>query len=1295
MSIPPVKQDPPSDAPDAFSNADVTTESVAAARVLTLVFTDLADSVGLKRRLGDAVAGRIISEHIGRVRALVFAAGGREVFTAGDGFFLTFEAPSAAVEFALQLQLAHKSTPEVPRVRVGIHMGEITERLVVSAATKRLEVEGLAVDVAARIQTLAMPGQVLLSFPVFDNARQRLLTSRLQEEVAWRAHGRYRFRAIEGTLDIFEVGFTSYSPLSAPGDTEKARREDDEITSTVTGWRPGQGLEVPGRVNWFLTEKLGSGRFGEVWLAEHRKTHERRVLKFCFSSERLRVLKREVALFRVLKESLGERPDIGRVLDYQFEEAPYFLELEYAGVGNMEEWAEMHGGLHRLPLETRIEVVARVADALAAAHGVGVLHKDIKPSNILVLEANGAAIPDVRVIDFGIGSMASTAGAEAGSLNPDLLGDLLSPGELTMTSGNRLYTAPELLEGRPATVWSDIYSLGVLLYQMAAEDFGRALAAGWEREIGDELLREDIAACVDGDPAHRLTSARDLAERLRRRKQRAEQQELQSRHALLIERANRRHEHLRTGALLGTMLVLFSVIVGALQYYRAHEEEKLRRLAQATHHELILEKSRAEAAQHLAEQAQYTSAIALAAATLKDGRTIKVRDLLLNQTPERLRNIEWGLLYAGTCPETFSLDKVNAYDAAFSPDGKTFATGDRDNQTTGAGWVTVYDSQTGRRLGTVQSNDRLVWDLKYSPDGSKIVTASSDRMATVVDAKSLQVLARLKGHTAILRAAVFSPDGTQVATAARDSTIRLWDPATGREVSKFVMNGEQFCELLYCASGKSLVSTAIGGAVRLWNIRSGEASKLFGGHKDTVLSACFGADDETLITACKDGMLRVFPAAEDSGTSEVAPSKTIAVGGSFPQAVSVSRSLGVVLAACDDGKTRAYDMVSGQPAFEFQTDEPSWKLDTSPDGKRALVTSRWSIRMVDLPKFIEKTAVSLPTPGQTITTESQRVVAVGSAATRDTTWNLDQAWRVPGGRSLASRAEVKCVVDSGVALHSPDDSQRICIDDQTLSACVVRNSDNTTVAQLGIMPVCEARFSTDGKLAATIGMGHVAQLWDTGTWSLVHTLDRGTDFGCCGQFSPDGKQLVVGYADGSLVVWDCATGTQRQVFAGGGYRTLCVAFSPDAKLLASGHTSDRAKVWSVQTSDVLTTMIGHVRYVHDVQFSPDGTRLLTVSRDGTAKLWNVQNGRELLNVFDTGGKYELVTAFFCKDGKHIGAITSDKQLLLADYFPAQLAKLPGSSALPIESRLELWKRQDRIAASITEQDLSARTSTAQ
>ena len=245
----------------------------------------------------------------------------------------------------------------------------------------------------------------------------------------------------------------------------------------------------------------------------HESTRARRVFKFCFLADSLRGLKREVALLRLLKESLGGRPDIAQVIDWEFEQPPYFLETEYSEAGDLVQWGRQQGGIDKVALATRVEVVAQIADALTAAHSAGVLHKDLKPANVLIREDAGGG-PRVCLSDFGIGLVTSREALDVpGVTMAGLTEALLSSSETG--AGTRLYMAPEVMEGRVATPLSDVYSLGVILYQIVAGDFSRALGSGWERDIDDPLLREDIAACVDRDPNQRVAGPAELAARLR------------------------------------------------------------------------------------------------------------------------------------------------------------------------------------------------------------------------------------------------------------------------------------------------------------------------------------------------------------------------------------------------------------------------------------------------------------------------------------------------------------------------------------------------------------------------------------------------------------------------------------------------------------------------------------------------------------------------------------------------------------------------------------------------------------
>jgi class 3 adenylate cyclase len=196
-------------------------ESVEKSKVLTLVFTDLVDSTALKTEHGDSAVNDLLSRHRNHVAKLASDSSGQIIDWAGDGCFLTFETSSAAVMFALQLQQAHAAESDLPDVRIGIHLGEITETIGPDGAP---QVKGLAVDVAARIEGLAKPGQILMSTTVYDNARQRLGVDTFGEPILWRAHGSYKLKGVDKPFEISEAGIKGVAPMSAPKAGEKAKR---------------------------------------------------------------------------------------------------------------------------------------------------------------------------------------------------------------------------------------------------------------------------------------------------------------------------------------------------------------------------------------------------------------------------------------------------------------------------------------------------------------------------------------------------------------------------------------------------------------------------------------------------------------------------------------------------------------------------------------------------------------------------------------------------------------------------------------------------------------------------------------------------------------------------------------------------------------------------------------------------------------------------------------------------------------------------------------------------------------
>ncbi len=501
--------------------------------VLTLLFTDMVESTRLKQELGDAMGSQLIRQQQNTVRAvLVRYPDAQEISTAGDSFFIVFSRPSDAVRFALhlhaELRTVFHETPRPIMVRIGIHMGEVFIQEKQDAGG--MDVLGIQVDTASRVMSLASGGQTLMTRSVFDNSRTVLRGEEFAglAEIAWLEHGAYRFKGVDHPYGICETGEAGYASLTPPADSEKAHRVVSADQEPVLGWRPAVDQEIPTAPGWTLVEKLGEGGFGEVWKARHKTLKEARVFKFCFRADRVRSLKREVTLFRLLKQQIGEHPNIVRIYDVFFDEPPYYIVMETVDGRDLSHWWQDRQGRDRLPQQTRLEIVAQVADALQAAHDAGIIHRDIKPSNILVSQKHNVEV-QVKLTDFGIGQVVDPGildGKTKAGFTETFLGT-----EMTSRSGTHLYMAPELVAGQPASTRSDIYSLGVVLYQLVTGDLTRSLAPDWRKDVHDPLLADIMAPCFAGNPTERYAGASELGKKLRRIEEiRADLQESQ-RHA--------------------------------------------------------------------------------------------------------------------------------------------------------------------------------------------------------------------------------------------------------------------------------------------------------------------------------------------------------------------------------------------------------------------------------------------------------------------------------------------------------------------------------------------------------------------------------------------------------------------------------------------------------------------------------------------------------------------------------------------------------------------------------------------
>jgi serine/threonine protein kinase/DNA-binding winged helix-turn-helix (wHTH) protein len=396
----------------------------------------------------------------------------------------------------------------------------------------------------------------------------------LSETVLTKCIGRLRDVLGDNDQEIIKTAYGFGYRFVAPVRVESAATPEPARFDL----RPG--VHPPSRPLWSLVERLGSGGHGEAWKARHDKTNEQRVFKFALEEAALVALKREITLFRVINDTLGESAKVVKLLDWNLEQIPYFVEADYIPGGSLVDWVAVRGGVSGIPLPDRLEIVAKIAEALAAVHSVGVLHKDLKPSNVLVKPLADSEI-EILLGDFGSGGVLD--GNRLDELGITRLGFTKTVSS-DSSSATPLYLAPEILAGQPFTVKSDIYALGIILYQFLAGDFHKVMSPGWERDVDDELLREDIALMAEGNPAERMGDADGLARRLRALEERRRLLEAEREAKIKAERTRRlldRAKARRFGLVVALVVLLIGTAVSTTLYIRERDAQKRTALAAA------------------------------------------------------------------------------------------------------------------------------------------------------------------------------------------------------------------------------------------------------------------------------------------------------------------------------------------------------------------------------------------------------------------------------------------------------------------------------------------------------------------------------------------------------------------------------------------------------------------------------------------------------------------------------------------------------------------------------------------
>ena len=1150
--------------------------------ILVLLFTDMIASTRIKQDLGDQKGVAVIRQHHALLRQLLSAfTESKEIDTAGDGFFIAFVKPSDAVKFALLTQAAVRRMAldiGYPIAdRIGIHAGEV---LVEERADSRkpMDLFGIQVDSSARVMSLAQPSQILMTRFVFDNARQLLKGEEFGSLAAlsWLNHGSYLLKGVEEPLEICEVGEIGVAPLARPADSDKAQRHIAAGGEPVLGWRPAVEQAVPNS-QWLLERKLGEGGFGEVWLARHEKLKERRVFKFCFHAERVRSLKREVTLFRLLKERVGAHPNIVGIQDVYFDEPPFYIVMDYAEGKDLTHWIEAQGGAQKVPLESRLEIVAQVADALQAAHEAGIIHRDVKPSNIIVSGTQPGTLR-VRLTDFGIGQLVSQ----------DLLTGM-TRGGFTMTitgsdTGTPLYMAPELLGGKPASTRSDIYSLGVVLYQFLVGDMTRPAVTDWARDIENPLLKEDLTKCLAGNPQDRFPAAQDLAQQLRKLPDR--QLELERNEAELKAklRAAYRKGVMRAVAVGVGVVALMAALAG----FALHQSKLAKRDAKNAEIQTGLAKEFAGAAQTASAKLSATLAASdfddavrmIAEGNPDDALAYLARSLRLNPTNDAVAVRLWTLLtYHSWLAPTVVIrhgDRVRA--AEFSPDGERLVTASSDET------ARIWNATTGLPLTPPMKHANRVYSARFSRDGKRILTTSSDG-AYLWDAQTAQPVIptmKLNGGASF---AEFSGDGNRIlATSFTDGRIYFFDAQNGNElgaVAEQFGRKQGFTTARLSADGKRIATGSEDSTARLWDAATRQPISPPLKHDGPVSSVAFSPDGKLLLTASQDRTARLWDTQTGAQVTPPLKHRDVVLFAEFS-----ADGLRVVTASSDES-AQVWDARTGNPISEPLHHRNSvHRAQFSPDGKKVATASWdrtaaiWDMQQGGFPKAVGSVPTDRPVelwdaqPVRDLNERERQISGVNSGSfSRDGKWML----------TISTNREARVWdTQSGKPLAQP------------------------MTQEFG---VSFARLSPDGKRALTVG-GDTLLLWDAQTGQRLSKPLRGEGSIQEAQFSADGNFIFECSEDAYTHLWEMKSWDVRsnETVANRirfGREALSAHFSPDGHLVVTASTNHHVQVWDSRTGFPLSEPIKYDQPITSAKFSADG-RELAVSIAGDKKVYLTQ-----------------------------------------------------------------------------------------
>jgi WD40 repeat protein/serine/threonine protein kinase len=882
-----------------------------------------------------------------------------------------------------------------------------------------------------------------------------------------------------------------------------------------------------------------------------------------------------------------------------------------------------------LPVPEVLRLGIGIADGLAAAHRHGLVHRDVKPANILL--ENG--VERVKITDFGLARAADDA-------------SLTRSGVI---AGTPAYMSPEQASGDRLDPRSDLFSLGSVLYALCTghPPFRAGSAMAVLRRVCDDTPRpiceinpavpEWLAAVVAKlqakGPGQRFASAAEVAALLSRRLTQlqtgAEVSDPGSQAARPAgPRPGPGKRLLTAGRLAAAVAVVGVVLAGWLTRGWwlpapppvaadpapvAAPPEPWRPRPPLSADELA---KLPDPLDGWRRDRLPTGLLASVAGDAKDGLPALVG--VLGDGPFRLPRQEhthWptqtadGRLLALPCGNTVVL-----YDAAtgaivrvlkghkdatfvgdFTPDGKRFACGAVN------GAIRVWDVATGKEELSFQDGANEVWGTLFSPDGKQLVTVSNQGAVKVWNAaegKAPKTLGQPVAHKGGATCLAFNAAGTRLATAGLDCRVRVWDWPGGELLQTLEGHPDKIQDLAFSADG-ALLASGSQSRVVVWDVATLRPRHTLETAGGGLLG--FTPDGRTLVAGPHEfpaGQKRAFTRWDVetgalSATRDVPGPRNVMVG----RLSRDGRTVYLMSYMPPEARLGAYDAVTGADRFADPGHAgPVFAVAFSPDG-RTLASGGGEGRVClwDL----ATPPGGAPAPPRRLTGHDHPVNAVTFS---------------PDGRLLASGS-----IDGTIRLSDAATGRRVVPDLPTAPAPIL----------------VSLAFSPDGETLAAGGENGGANLWAVKTGQPKEPVRWHRGFVHAVAFSPDGRWLASGGLDSSVQFIDRASGRRVHTLR---LRTPItgLAFSPDSQTLAaaSDGPGPPVRLWDVATR-AERALTGETGPVLGLAFDPQGRRIATGSPEGAARLWDTSPGADRPRVFDFRHTGRAVAVAFSPSGRHL------------------------------------------------------------